>query len=324
MAVVSMGGTGDENGGNLVFHDFLGISHGEAPPAVRSKGGVGDGSRGFKVLGIADARASMSASVGASSGERGLVSRTSDLGPGSEVNNHFSGRKRANSDSAFMGFPRERMAPMASGSPESSSRLKVLPKEDPKEKQRRSSDDAVFGTQPSPRLTSTSLIIHQPLAGRADPVGSKWEQSMPLNSGAMMHYTSSFGQNMMQRDKLSSCTYKDSNTSVPLISPAAADEGSRTGTKNGRKICGALHCIDKAMASPRITDRSTLATANRQMTIFYAGQAHVFDDVPPNKLHTAPADLVRPSVTPGQMEPFLVVHSDHIFQGQSQKKLPAV
>lgn len=82
MAVVSMGGTGDENGGNPIFHDFLGMSHGEAPPAVRSKGGVGDGSRDFKVLGIADARASISASAGASSGERGFVSRSSDLGSG--------------------------------------------------------------------------------------------------------------------------------------------------------------------------------------------------------------------------------------------------
>lgn len=216
-----------------------------------------------------------------------------------------------------MGFPRERTAPMASGSPESSSRLKVwipslcslvrtlfplsfglflahprnnillnlqmVPKEDPREKQRRSSDGAVFGTQPPPRLNSTSVIIHQPLAGRADPAGSKWEQSMPLNSGAMMHYTSCYGQNIMQRDKLSSCTYKDATTSIPLISQAAADEGSRTGTKSGRvlnainsgvvsgerKSAGALHCIDKTMASPRITESDPSNTLRRVRYILF-------------------------------------------------------
>lgn len=31
--------------------------------------------------------------------------------------------------------------------------------------------------------------------------------------------------------------------------------------------------------------RSTTSSAGRQMTIFYAGQAHVFDNVQPNKVH---------------------------------------
>uniref|UniRef100_A0A1D1Y3N8 Protein TIFY n=1 Tax=Anthurium amnicola TaxID=1678845 RepID=A0A1D1Y3N8_9ARAE len=311
MAVAMTGSADDKDAGDPVFHDFLGMSCGDAPPSVWAKGGigVGSGSGSGRVLEMAEGSVSVSASAaspGASSGGHGLVSGSSDLGSGLEVNNQLLGRKRSKSDSAFMGLLRERVLPIVSDSPESSHTLKVQRKEVMSGRARRSHDDVAFTTQPPPRPTS-SVIVHPPVAGRPDSMAAKWERSTPLNSGSTMHCTSHFGQSAIYVDKLSSAAYNDCRASAPLISPGAADEGSRTGIKGGgilnvinsgcgsgeRKSAGTLPSNNKMTPISQITEpesssilsssRHGISTTSRQMTIFYAGQAHVFDDVHPKK-----------------------------------------
>ncbi|XP_078432300.1 TIFY domain protein 8 isoform X2 [Wolffia australiana] len=260
MAVVSMGGTGEEDGGKPVFHDFLGISPGEASPSVLAKSGLVDVGK------AGDSRVSGPSSAAGPSVERGFASASSDLGAGTPVHGRISGRKRANSDSVFMGFPGERATTSASGFPGGASKLKILPKEGAKETQRRPGDEAVFGIE-HPRMTSQPLLIHQSPISRLDQT---------LKSREMMQHISSLGHNAAQMDK---------------IMQAAADEGSRTGSKNSKLFNLVNPGGDKAAGSPRINEpdlpntlsHNNLPIGNRQMTIFYAGQAHVFDDVSPNK-----------------------------------------
>ncbi|MQM03383.1 hypothetical protein Taro_036164, partial [Colocasia esculenta] len=308
MAVVIMGSANDKNGADPVFHDFLGMSCGEAPPAVWAR--VRAGGRAVEVPEASVSVSASAASAGASSGGQGLVSGGSDLASGrrcfslptlsflskwaisicslggihmlkpfqlvitpweclsgSEVNNQLLGRKRSNSDSAFMGgLLRERGLSMAWDSPESSRMLKMPPKEVMSERHGRPHDDIVFTTQSSPR--PASLAVHPHVTGRPDFVTSRWEQTTPLSSGSMLHYTSRFGQSAMQVDKPSPCSYKESSTAIPLVSQAAADEGSRTGIKGAgilnvitsgggsgeRKTAGTLPCNTRMTAIPQITE----------------------------------------------------------------------
>ncbi|TYI79270.1 hypothetical protein E1A91_D05G011400v1 [Gossypium mustelinum] len=140
------------------------------------------------------------------------------------------------------------------------------------ERPRRSNEDEVFLGMKSMRPSSTSLIL-QP------PAGSRLE--------------------------VSSNRFKDTTVGPSVISQAAADEGSRTGIKGpgilssinasgvptekgssaivpsgGRPKTGAHNSDPEPLVPP---SRQGLTSASRQMTIFYGGQAHVFDDVHPNK-----------------------------------------
>ena len=88
--------------------------------------------------------------------------------------------------------------------------------------------EAAFGAHFSPRVTSSSLLIHHSLPV-PDRVGSKSE--------AMI-------QNAMARDK-------PFFSSVPLVS-LAADEGSRTGDKNCKVFNVINSSGDKTIGNPRI------------------------------------------------------------------------
>ncbi|KAG4144025.1 hypothetical protein ERO13_D05G010800v2 [Gossypium hirsutum] len=261
-----------------MFHDFLGMKPSNssvvlAPKATDAR--------------FSEASPSPSASVAASSGGggagRGPISSTSDLGserqagnhlegipyygPRSEIsgpdkNNSLAGSKRSFSDSAFMGHE----------SLESLHLMKMLRNGAGGERPRRSNEDEVFLGMKSMRPSSTSLIL-QP------PAGSRLE--------------------------VSSNRFKDTTVGPSVISQAAADEGSRTGIKGpgilssinasgvptekgssaivpsgGRPKTGAHNSHPEPLVPP---SRQGLTSASRQMTIFYGGQAHVFDDVHPNK-----------------------------------------
>ncbi|KAL2608757.1 hypothetical protein R1flu_027330 [Riccia fluitans] len=96
---------------------------------------------------------------------------------------------------------------------------------------------------------------------------------------------------------------------APAIAPPAADEGSRTGMK-GSPLGGLLNSVQPTQATtgvssgpsshiaprrPKVSSHSGVANSmisarhqftappSRQLTIFYGGQAHVFDEVPPDK-----------------------------------------
>ncbi|XP_012445621.1 protein TIFY 8 isoform X3 [Gossypium raimondii] len=262
-----------------MFHDFLGMKPSNSSVVLAPKPTDAR---------FSEASPSPSASVAASSGGggagRGPISSTSDLGSverqagnhlegipyygprseisGPDINNSLAGSKRSFSDSAFMGHE----------SLESLHLMKMLRNGAGGERPRRSNEDEVFLGMKSMRPSSTSLIL-QP------PAGSRLE--------------------------VSSNRFKDTTVGPSVISQAAADEGSRTGIKGpgilssinasgvptekgssaivpsgGRPKTGAHNSDPEPLVPP---SRQGLTSASRQMTIFYGGQAHVFDDVHPNK-----------------------------------------
>ncbi|XP_022755299.1 protein TIFY 8-like isoform X2 [Durio zibethinus] len=172
------------------------------------------------------------------------------------------------------------------------------------ERPRRSNEDeVVLGMQPM-RPSSVSLMLQSPTGSRLEGNSSKCERSVPM-IGSAVQCASRGGHFVPFVHQVSSNRFKDTNVGPSVISQAAADEGSRTGIKGpgilssinassvptekpssgviqsaGRLKSGA-HISDPESSVP--TSRQGLTTAGRQMTIFYAGQAHVFDDVHPNK-----------------------------------------
>ncbi|GMI89175.1 TIFY domain protein 8 [Hibiscus trionum] len=288
-----------------MFHDFLGMKATDshvvlAPKATDAR--------------VSEASPSASASFGGGAAGRGPISATSDLGSGQvgnhlegipyygprseisgpEISNRMVGSKRSNSDSGFMGHE----------SLESLHLMKVLHNSAGGERPRRSREDEVSLGMHSMRPSSSSLISQTPTGGRPEGNASKWEQSVPV-IGSAVQYGSRGVYFMPFMHQVSSNRFKDTNVGPSVISPAAADEGSRTGIKDtgilssvnasnvpaekntsevmpsgGRPKSGAHISDPESLVPP---SRQGLTSTSRQMTIFYAGQAHVFDDVHPSK-----------------------------------------
>ncbi|XP_015885995.3 protein TIFY 8 isoform X2 [Ziziphus jujuba] len=223
---------------------------------------------------------------------------------GHEISNRMVGSKRSNSDSTFMGSSRDGIPHMVSDSVEGSHLLKILRNGVVGERPRRSNDDEVAFVTQQPR--PTSALMFQPPAGvRADNNISKWDRSIPMNVGTSMQYPPRGGHFVPFMPQVPSNRFRDANISPSNISQSAADEGSRTGIK-GQGILSSINAASgasernssvalpsgsrqKSGAIVREPESSTppsqdgFASASRQMTIFYGGQAHVFDDVHPNK-----------------------------------------
>ncbi|XP_061965948.1 protein TIFY 8 isoform X2 [Populus nigra] len=293
-----------------MFHDFLGMKGTTDSPVVLAPKNK-------------DGSPSASASFGASSGGgRGPLSSTSDLaserqagnhlegipfyGPrsdisGPEISNRLAGSKRSNSDSAFTGS-RDGIPQMAHDSIESLHLMKMLKNGGGRERPRRSNDDEVFyGMQPM-RPSSASLILQPSAGSRLDANVSKQDRSIPMGIGA---YPPRGGQFVPFTHQVPTNRFRDTNAGPSIVSQSAADEGSRTGIKgpgilssinagsgiseknssrglpSGGKPKTGIHISEPESSNP--LSRQGLASASRQMTIFYGGQAHVFDDVHPNK-----------------------------------------
>lgn len=287
MAVVMMGGDDEKN---PIFHDFFGMnSDDNASPAPTTKRGGGDGEM------EADASVGLSSEgLGANNSEVfHYHGRKNIFEP--EASNTLSGRKRSIS-SSYMSLVRDRMLSVGSDSLENSRSMKTFGKEVVSKQLGKSHDDEPYTMQPPPR--PTSILLHPPVSARSDSLVSKSERSFPMNPGSMGHCSSRFGQSGAQMEKLSlSYACKDVNVGTTLIAQAAADEGSRTGKKGSgilniinstssgageRNPTGALSYGNRAKA-PQMVETESSNVPSRQMTIFYAGQAHVFDDVHPNK-----------------------------------------
>ncbi|KAL3566184.1 hypothetical protein D5086_031599 [Populus alba] len=293
-----------------MFHDFLGMKATTDSPVVLAPK--------YK-----DGSPSASASLGASSGGgRGPLSSTSDLaserqagnhlegipfyGPrsdisGPEISNRLAGSKRSNSDSAFTG-PRDGVPQMAHDSIESLHLMKMLKSGGGGEWSRRSTDDEVFYGMQSKRPSSASLSLQPSAGNRLDANVSKWERSIPMGVGA---YPTRGGQFVPFTHQVPTNRFRDTNAGPSVISQSAADEGSRTGIKgpgilssinagsgiseknssgglsSGGKPKIGIHISEPESSTP--ASQKGLTSASRQMTIFYGGQAHVFDDVHPNK-----------------------------------------
>ncbi|RWR77466.1 protein TIFY 8-like protein [Cinnamomum micranthum f. kanehirae] len=309
MAILIMAGEEE----NPTFHDFFGMSCTESAAVPPKKAGFLRESR------VPEA----SASVGASSGAHGPVSASSDLGSERQAGNNpdgvqfqgsmsdlsgpemSKGRKRSNSDLAFMGSVRDRIHHVGPDSLESVHLLKMFPKEAGGERPRSHGDELAFAMQP-PRSNSTApLLLQPPISSRPELVVSSWDRSVPMNVGPAAHHPSRLGQLATYVDKFSSNRYKDGSPSTSLITQPAADEGSRTGIKGSgilnvtnatsraaeRNMTGVLLNSSKPKAVPlnneietsSLLSRHSSTPTSRQMTIFYDGQAHVFDDVHPTK-----------------------------------------
>ncbi|CAL9203896.1 protein TIFY 8-like isoform X1 [Musa acuminata AAA Group] len=316
MAVVmTTGAGGDEQQQqhqNPFFLDFLGMgmSCGGQTPAPDSRSMAGHAepdaaspSASWQTLGVSSA------------GQHGIVSATSLLGSerrgmrSSEVfhfhgrknaisdpegGNTLPGRKRSHPESVYSGLI-DRAFPLSSGSPESPCLIKMFGKEIVSERPDKARDDEIMLSMHRPPRP-TSLVLHPPLSSRPDSLSSKLEQSLSRSPGRLLH-ASCFSKATIS----SSYVNKDASAVATVISQSSIDEGSRTNIKASgvvsisnpvSMVCEkisteflprpkASHATESETSNA--VRRSKAASPGRQMTIFYSGQAHVFDSVHPNK-----------------------------------------
>ncbi|PKI51769.1 hypothetical protein CRG98_027817 [Punica granatum] len=226
---------------------------------------------------------------------------------GTDICNRMIRSKRSSSDSAFMGSPMDGMAQIEPESHENLHLMKILRNGAGGERQRRCSEDETFISAHPMRQASASFVLHPGASSRNDPGGSKWDRSIPLSLGPALQFPPrgvQFASPLAHH--LPPNRYREVHASAPIISQSAADEGSRTGMKGpgilssvnaagggseknlpmgpqsgGKPRPGTINTDPESSNPP--TGRHGMASASRQMTIFYGGQAHVFDDVHPNK-----------------------------------------
>lgn len=273
------------------FHDFLG-SHaaGDDPsPAISAASDLGSEKQvinpleGFPFYGL-----------GAGS----------DL-TGSEMSNRSAGYKRSLSDSAFMGSSGDGFQHVRPESAEGLHLKKILRNAD-EELPRQANDEAMFFALNPLRPTLTLHLSGPPSGSRTDPSGPKWDQGIPLHvAPTLQHAPLHLGQISPFGIDTPPNKFKDGNAGPSRVSQFAADEGSRTGIKGSGilnsinvgirgpnrvpsevMLSGIRNIFGKPNSQPEssaLASRHESASGSRQMTIFYGGQAHVFDDVPPNK-----------------------------------------
>ncbi|KAA8549071.1 hypothetical protein F0562_000755 [Nyssa sinensis] len=300
-----------------IFHDFLGRNcASDSSPATKTAGDVRlpEASQ--------SASASVGASSGGGRGPISTISDLGSerqvgnhlegvpfYGPrsdfsGSEISNRLAGSKRSNSDSGFVGSFRDGFPQKGPESFESSHLMKML-RNVGGERPRRSHEEEMFFSMHPARPTSTSLIL-QPPSGRTDANVSRWERGIPINVGPTVQDPPRAGQVAPFGHQVPSNRSKDANAGPSTIFQLAADEGSRTGIKGSgilssinasagvseKTPSGMLPSGSKQKSMAHISEpessippsRHGLTSAGRQMTIFYGSQAHVFDDVHPNKV----------------------------------------
>ncbi|KVH90328.1 protein TIFY 8-like [Cynara cardunculus var. scolymus] len=278
-----------------ILHDFLGRG---CAPATKF---------------AADASSPSASVSGGGARGGGPVSTTSDLGSERQVGTHFegvpffgqkgdfsgskirySGNKRSNSDSVFMAPSRDGIPQLRPDFPETSHLMKML-RNVGAERPRWPHEDESFMGVHQMRPTASSLMVQPATGSKTDANASKWERAIPVNVGPVLQYPPRVGQVVSYGYQAVSNRFKDANVGSSVISQSAADEGSRTGIKGS----GILSSVN-VMAEPSSSKQKSLnsntepgssaplqrqgsTSASRQMTIFYGGQAHVFDDVHPNK-----------------------------------------
>lgn len=176
--------------------------------------------------------------------------------------------------------------------------LKFEAKEDRGARQH-DAEDLHLAMQP-PRPASSCPTLLQPSVSKPDVMGTKRWESGSIYGPSRLGKSGGF-------DEKISCAATTDNVTVPSFSRPAADEGSRTGLQgsgianlvnNGTwaSVCentGATPGLlatrsnlwsQGAASDPSIPTRRQIGPpASSQLTIFYGGQAHVFDDVSPEK-----------------------------------------
>ncbi|XP_031102229.1 protein TIFY 8-like [Ipomoea triloba] len=279
----------EEVKGSSVFHDFLGKGcapdSSPAPPPT--------------------ARPPLDPSSGAGCGP---VSTTSDMSSGQEASFRFSGSKRCSSDSnhSIMGSCKDRFPGVQPDSLATSHVMKLLrgaggerPRGPPY------NEEPSLGVHPMRPLSLSSLSM----GARTYANTSKWDR-VPISATPTLQYSPHATQAVSFGYQAPANRFRENNAGPSVISQAAADEGSRTGIKgsggilrsintsagmsdnrtlSGVPLSGCKQSFGVQSSEPESSNpsRQGVASAGHQMTIFYGGQAHVFDDVHPNK-----ADLI--------------------------------
>lgn len=288
-----------------ILHDFLGRA---TTPVTKLAAGSD----------VTAGGSSPSASLSGGGGRGGgPLSTTSDLGSERQVGTLFegvpffgqrsdfsgskvrySGSKRSNSDSGFIAPSREGIPQLRPDFPETSQLMKML-RNVGAERPRWPHEDEPFMGMHQMRPTSSSHMIQPSTGVKTDAHASKWDRAIPVNVGPVLQYPPRAGQVLPYGYQPVSNKFKDANVGPPLISQSAADEGSRTGIKGSGGILNSIN-VSGGVAEPTSSKLNSLinnmepgssaplprqgsTSASRQMTIFYGGQAHVFDDVHPNK-----------------------------------------
>ncbi|KAL3500437.1 hypothetical protein ACH5RR_039530 [Cinchona calisaya] len=224
---------------------------------------------------------------------------------GLETNSRFAGTKRSNSDS-YVGTSKDRFPPVRSDSLEGSqSQLMKLMRHAGGERPRRSHDEDASFPMHLTRPISASLVSQPPSGARAGSNTSRLDRGIPMNVGPPWQYPPRSSQVVPFGYQALSNKFRDTNVGPSVISQGAADEGSRTGIKGSglfsavntigglseRNCAGAIVSNSKPKSGIHISEPESstspsqhgFASAGCQMTIFYGGQAHVFDNVHPNK-----------------------------------------
>ncbi|KAL7122187.1 hypothetical protein ACP275_01G029200 [Erythranthe tilingii] len=207
-----------------------------------------------------------------------------------ESSNRLTGSKRSNSDS-FMMSSKDKFPPGLVDSQDNHLLTKLLrysggEREEPS-----------FGVHQT-RPISASFASQLSTGGRVEINHSK------RNPNPVMQYPPRTGQVMPFSYQGPSNRFKETNVGPTQVSQTAADEGSRTGIKGSgilssinnasgsmRQPAGVLIRSGKQKSGVSISEPESSTTPShrgmesggRQMTIFYGGQAHVFDNVHPNK-----------------------------------------
>ncbi|KAG9158196.1 hypothetical protein Leryth_000345 [Lithospermum erythrorhizon] len=261
----------------MLFHHYVECATRKQPPCYHMEKHVGNHFEGVPFY-----------------GPRGVCT-----GPGST--SRMSGTKRRNSDS-FLGSSRENLPSVRPESLENSHLSKFLRHVGREQPRRPHDEESSFGFQ-QVRPISSSIISQPSTGGRADGISSKFDRAIPVNIGPVSQYPPRAAQ-AMPFGYLSQTKSRDASAGPSIVSQAAADEGSRTGVKGSgilssinatagayeRSFSGVLSgFVPKSGAQisdsefPNAPSGHGLASGGRQMTIFYGGQAHVFDNVHPNK-----------------------------------------
>ncbi|EOA16887.1 hypothetical protein CARUB_v10005111mg [Capsella rubella] len=232
----------------LLFHDFLGSKTPALPsPSMADHRLPPD----YKAAKPAMTPSMASAS---SAGGRGGLSSTSDL-----VERHSGGGNHLDGIQLF--GPRSEVSGSIMSNRFSGNK--------------RSTSDSHFSTQEHPETLHWSKLLRNGPGSFSMNVNPLANQP-PRGGGQISHLL----------HQLSSSRFKDENVGPSAIAQTAADEGSRTGMKGPGILSSFTMPNPTKLESfpPSSTGiRKDVKSSTKQMTIFYGGQAHVFDDVLPNK-----------------------------------------
>eukprot|EP01018_Ginkgo_biloba_P004114 Gb_32508 [translate_table: standard] len=224
-----------------------------------------------------------------------------------DVENRSTGKKRDSSASNCRDSWQDRIQINAEAL-DSPRGMKMSRFESKDDKRARQHDDDLHLAMQPPRPNSTGQTLVQPsMCTKPDLMASKkWEHPVSLNTGTAVYGPSRLSQLGAYTERTSTNAFRENTAMPPILSRPAADEGSRTGLKGsgianlitsgpsttaGRNTSGPGLSVTKSKFSSQSggpessipSSQQIAVSASRQLTIFYGGQAHVFDDVHPNK-----------------------------------------